>query len=119
MEEEKKQSPWEKKIRILIQMLILSGAINIGLIITFFYSAIKDRQISSYHMTPVATDISDSKKELTNVNYISYLSSLSYRELIALLADKQLIEEGYAKRDLALGCLVAYHHFNIEKALDK
>jgi hypothetical protein len=37
--------------------------------------------------------------------------------LVALLTNRELIEEGYSKRDLALSALVGYHHFNLEKAI--
>jgi hypothetical protein len=33
------------------------------------------------------------------------------------LTNRDLVEEGYTKRDLAIAALVSYHHFNIEKAL--
>ena len=45
------------------------------------------------------------------------MSKLSFRELVALLTNRESLEEGYAKRDLALAALVAFRHFNLEKAL--
>ncbi len=44
-------------------------------------------------------------------------SLLPYQELLLRLENKDLIEEGLTKRDLALACLVAFHHFNLDKAL--
>lgn len=38
-------------------------------------------------------------------------------ELIQLLRDESIIVDGYRARDLALGCLYSYHHFDMHKVL--
>ncbi len=106
---------WMRKIRILLLILIVSGAFNICLAGFLVYSFIKERQFS---IEAIAKPVFyKQKKEFTNTQYLSYFSSLSFRELLSFLSDKQLIEDGYTKRDLALGCLVTFHNFNIEKVL--
>lgn len=42
---------------------------------------------------------------------------LPFQDLLLRLENKELADEGYMKRDLALSCLVAFHHFNLERAL--
>src|SRR5262249_51953030 len=50
---------------------------------------------------------------------LAHLSQLSFPQLVSSLAHVQLIENGYAERDLALACLMAFHHFDIQRALPK
>ena len=54
---------------------------------------------------------------LTNAEVLRAYCEKSFVELVQLLEDGQLLEHGYAKRDLALAVLVAFHHFNLERAL--
>ncbi|MEI6241915.1 MAG: LysM peptidoglycan-binding domain-containing protein [Chlamydiota bacterium] len=104
---------WERKTRILTQVLIFSGAVNIGLLSTFFYFVLKDKQIVPLEkMEPKVV-----KKEITKQELFSLYSSMSFRELLTLLINKEHIEDGYLKRDLALGFLTQYHHFDLIKAI--
>jgi hypothetical protein len=45
------------------------------------------------------------------------MSKLSFSELVASLTNRELIEQGLCKRDLALASLVAFHDFHLEKAI--
>jgi hypothetical protein len=99
-----------KKFRFLTLALIFSGALNIGLIAAFAYFM--------YQETPVAVARAGKKEiSVTNSQIFSSMSRLTFRELVSYLTNRDLVEEGYTKRDLAIAALVAYHHFNIEKAL--
>lgn len=112
----KKNYDWIKRFRVLTQMLIFSGAVNIAFLCCFVYLVfLKDRPLGDYAVKPVILE--QRKKDVTNSQYLSYISGLSFRELLLLLSNKQLLEEGYTKRDLTLGCLYTFHDFNIEKAL--
>lgn len=108
-------SPWERKVRFLTQVLILSVALNVGLVATFFYFVLQKKE------TPVVFELSPVEKTTeslaTNQELLSSYSTLSFAELISLLEDGSFVEEGYRKRDLALASLVAFHFFNLEKAL--
>lgn len=110
---------WARRVRLLTQILIISGALNIGLVATFIYFAFKERPSSlAYELSRLEEGAQVKKEEsLTNEKILRFLSTLSYPQLLALLSDKQLIEEGYTKRDLALACLVSFHHFDLERAL--
>lgn len=99
-----------KKFKILTLALIFSGALNIALLTALTYS--------KYQETPVAITRSGKKEiAVTNVQVFASMSRLTFRELVSFLTNRDLVEEGYSKRDLAIAALVAYHHFNIEKAL--
>lgn len=101
-----------KKFRFLTLALIFSGALNIGLIAAFAYFMIQEPTVEQ-------GVVRSSKKELltTNGQLIGSMSRLTFRELVSFLTNRDLVEEGYTKRDLAIAALVAYHHFNIERAL--
>ncbi len=106
---------WMRKARWLTQALIISGTLNIGLISTFVYFVLKEKQ------TSVAFELKPSQEEeqfvLTNKELVEAYLTLSFQDLLLRLEDRELIEEGYAKRDIALACLVNFHQFNLEGAL--
>ena len=105
---------WMRRAKTLTQALIISGTVNISLIGTFVYFVVKEKNAAvavEIHHQPKAQEHS------TNEQILRTYSHLSYQDLILKLENKDLAEEGYTRRDLALACLVAFHHFNIEKAL--
>ncbi len=107
---------WMKKAKTLTQILIISGTLNIGLLATFIYFVLKEKEEA------FSFNLDDSKanaaaKHLTNEQVLRAYSHLPMQELLLKLENKDLVEDGYGKRDVALGCLVAFHHFNIDKAL--
>lgn len=101
--------------RFLSQMLILSIALNVSLLATFIYVATRDNEISL--SPPPTPTVSEASLPLTNSHLLHEYIQASYHQLLSLLTDDQLVEQGYTKRDLALGCLVTFYHFNIEKPL--
>lgn len=107
-------NPWVKKFRILTLCIIFSGALNIGLLAAFIFFMLKERQVSFSISRPA---LSKGKQEPTNVQLFVSMEKLTFRELVSFLTNKELVEEGFSKRDLAVAALVAFHHFNIEKAL--
>lgn len=107
-------NPWIKRTRYLTQILIISGTLNIGLVATFAYFVLKEKQEN------LAIELQPAKNlaaKETNFQLIRSYSLLPYQELLLRLENRDLIEEGLTKRDLSLACLVAFHHFNIDKAL--
>ncbi len=110
------ENPWIKRTKWLTQALIISGALNIGLLATFIYFVLQERQQS------LAIELKPAAKEqiiltASNEQFLRAYSFLPYQELLLRLENKEPIEEGLTKRDIALACLVAFHHFNLEKAL--
>lgn len=97
--------------------LIVSIALNIGLLSSLVYIAITDKEQGSMSEEPLPHVVT--KKELpeqAQTEIAEYLKK-SFRELIGLLEGKEEVAPGITKRDLALSCLVCFHNFHIEKAL--
>jgi len=118
---EKEIDPWlVRKIRLLSFLLILSGGLNIGLFFTFFYSVArhKSKPITKEFL-PIQENTTAKITHFSNANELKKMMSLSYSQLVSLLKNKTIVEEGYSVRDLALGCLVTFHHFALDKALLK
>jgi hypothetical protein len=105
---------WIRKFRFLTLSLVFSGALNIGLIAALTAVLLQDKQpVLSF----VRSNSNHSLLESSNAHFILTMSKFSFRELCACLTNKEPVEEGYAKRDLALAALVAYRHLDIDKAL--
>ncbi len=109
------ENHWIRRTRVLTQVLIISGTLNIGLISTFVYFVLKDKQESLVLEIKPPKDVVAPTR--TNEELLQAYSFLPFQELLLRLENKDFIEEGLAKRDLALACLNAFHHFNLEKAL--
>jgi LysM repeat protein len=109
-------------IRKLTAFLVVSGSLNIILIVLIFYWAISDRPPTPYielkpadsqeQQIPLATEQSDSE-------VIRYFRRMPLQWLISRLNNTQLVENGYTQRDLALASLVAFHYFDLERAFSK
>lgn len=107
---------WMRKARWLTQALIISGALNVGFLATFVYFVLKEKQGSvAFELKPKDPNLA--KNALTNEKTLCAYSLLSFQDLLARLDNKEHIEDGFTKRDIALGCLVAFHHFNLDRAL--
>ncbi len=111
-------SPWERKVRFLTQTLIFSVALNVGFVATFFYFVLQKKETPIvFQLSPIEQKEEALSANLSNDELLSAYSTLSFQELVSILEDTAVVEEGYRKRDLALASLVAFHFFNIEKAL--
>jgi LysM repeat protein len=110
------------RIRHLSRALMISGTLNIGVLAMMLYWMLKERLPTPYcELKPASIEqqqipLAD-RRGFTEV--LSHLSQLSFSQLVSRLSQTQLIENGYAERDLALACLIAFHHFDIERALPK
>jgi LysM repeat protein len=113
MEMEEHQDKWVKRMRGLTNALILSGGLNIGLLATFFYFVLKDKEELTVNDKPKVEMV----EEKSNSDYLNQFSLLSFRELLPYLSNIEKVDQGYGKKDLAIACLVKYHHFNLEKSL--
>lgn len=109
-------------IRKLTAFLVVSGSLNIILIVFLFYLAISERPPTPYielkpankqeQQISLATERSDSE-------VIRYFRRMPLQWLISRLNNTQLVENGYTQRDLALASLVAFHYFDLERAFSK
>lgn len=110
MEVEPFENPWIKKIRLLTHLLIVSIALNIGLFIYLTTIQVKRKQVES----PIAREI---PLKASNGEVLKNYFSLDREALIAELSNEEVVQDGFLKRDLALACLVNFHHFDVERAL--
>ena len=108
--------PWVKKAKWLTQALIVSSTLNVGLLSTFIYSAVKDSKRPLAGRSYAIQEVDFSKQKGLQEVLASY-SSLSFQDLLLKLASTEHIEAGYARRDISLACLTRFHHFNLERAL--
>lgn len=108
---------WARRTRLLTQILIISGALNIGLLTTFIYFSVQKKEQSIAFERPPSKTEGDLSKDSGNEHLLSLYSTLSFPELLTLLEETEPVAEGYKKRDLALACLTAFHFFNLEKAV--
>lgn len=109
-----------ERVKRLSQALFVSGALNIGLLAAFFYWMVKDRPPTPYcelkpanskeQQTPLAIDHSNSE-------IIRSFKRLPLEQLVAKLSNSTQVENGYTQRDLALASLVAFHYFDLDRAL--
>lgn len=109
-----------KKTRLLSKIVFISGALNIITLALFVYWVTRERPpVPYFELKPANSDqeqlpLADFRNSL---EVISNLRHLSFNELIGKLTQTQMIENGYSERDLTLSSLVAFHHFDIERAL--
>lgn len=108
-----------KRSRPLVHALIISVALNLGLLATFITFIIKEKKIETLLQTKAPSKTVGKLASLsrTNASVLEEYENLSFAKLIQLLDNEELVEQGYRKRDLALACLVAYHHFDLQRSL--
>lgn len=104
-----------KRTKQLTGGLILSGSLNVGLILALFFVW------KSAHTPTLSLEQIEARVEKADGSgkaaVLTTLMPLHYEQLVTELGSKELVEDGYTKRDLALGLLVSKHYFNISKAL--
>ncbi len=111
------EQTWMSRAKWLTQALIVSGTLNIGLLATFIYFVLREKDETVFFDMNAPIQPAAAQPALSNEQLLRSYSLLSFQELLLRLDHRELAEEGYTKRDLALACLVAFHHFNIERAL--
>jgi len=105
------------RIKRLTQSLIISGFINIFLISLFFYWLINEIPPRPYCELKPADLAQTHTIDQSNAETIRNFKTLSFEQLKAKLTHTKLVENGYMQRDLALALMVAFHHFDLSKAL--
>lgn len=107
----------DKNLRWLFQTLALSLILNVVFVSIFFYFLIRENPFPfEFDHNPAALQ----KTVVTcNKDQIASFYNLSYEALFEELNHDELLEDGYAKRDLALSILVGKHHFDLKRALKK
>jgi len=115
-------SSYSKRVRKLSLALMASGALNIGVLSLLLFWVVKERPPTPY------CELKPASKEQQQVpladhrgctEVLAQLSGQTFLQLAAALSHPKLIENGFTERDLALACLMAFHHFDIQRALPK
>ncbi len=105
-----------RNVKYLLHGLIWSVAINIGLVTSLVClslrapSSVGDRLCVKTADKPVLLHSS-------NLPILQRYFSYSFQDLVLQLSNSTLVRDGYKMRDLALSCLVAFHHFPVQRAL--
>lgn len=103
-----------KRTKQLAAGLMISGLLNVGLLLALFfvwYGA---------HTPLLSLDQIEAKVEDVGPNkavVLEAMRQLPYEQLVLELRNSEQVEDGFSRRDLALGTLVSQHHFNLNKAL--
>ncbi len=100
----------------LTQGLIFSVALNLALITSIVFNAVKGKEGHSKakNKTQLMTQVDEtSSLKQTLVNY----SEKSFQDLVSLLSQDKHIEDGFTERDLALSILCHQHDVDIDRAL--
>jgi hypothetical protein len=102
------------RVRALTLALLFSGSLNLALLIAFVVKEVRAKEANYAFAYPkeVKTVV-----EVTNSELLASYLKLSFKELAALLMNREGVEEGYTKRSLALAALVQAHEFDLERSL--
>lgn len=91
-------------------LFALSLCLNLGLMAAF---VIRMRP-ESPHTNPSGWPAS---KHTSNQKLIELYKKLSLKDLVRELKNEALAEEGFLCSDIALGCLITFYHFDLDRAL--
>lgn len=111
---------FKRRIRLLTKSLIISGAVNLGLLFVCLFLLFQDKIfLPSFEHKPFeeSRQIAPLVDARGKAEVLRLFSGMGFDQLLGKLTNKSLVEDGYMQRDLALACLVAYYHFNIHQAL--
>jgi LysM repeat protein len=105
------------QLRAITYALVISGALNVGLIATLAYRSAQSGR--NTEMTPVAFDqqAAPLADQRSNPEVLAHFRAMTFKQLVEKISSQQPVEDGYAERDLALACLVTFHDFNLAQAL--
>lgn len=105
-----------QKNRRLTQFLILSIALNVGLMIGFVFkilapSALSERAGAAVEQGPLVASSERAREVLQRYTHFSFY------QLVDELSNKENVEHGFKKRDFALSCLVDFHYLDLDRSL--
>lgn len=108
-----------RQIKRLIIALGISGALNIVLAASLAFIIFHEKHPTPYFELKPANKSAELNNisSYNNASTIRQLRKKSFNELSALLTSIKLVENGYSERDLALACLISFHHLDFNRAL--
>lgn len=102
-----------KKIRFLSIALFLSGAFNIILLALSFFWVFYEEPLP--HLVNPSQIVKMPSQ--SNADVLKKYKEKPFEELVLALSKTNPVEDGLEERDLALGVLVTFHEFDLERAL--
>jgi hypothetical protein len=106
------ENPYIKRIRSLTGVLVVSVGLNTAFVASAVYLHFSKKQLADWEHKPQIYE-----RSMTNAKVLSAYFDFSFNELCSELGNKTLLQDGYTMRDLALACLVNYHHFDLTRAV--
>ncbi len=106
--------------RRLLIALIVSGSLNVGVLGLWVYWITHELPPKPYCELQPATKEQQSLSLADQrgcAEVITQLQKLPFYRLIDSLNRTQVIENGFTERDLTLSCIVAFHDFDLKRAL--
>lgn len=108
------------RFRKLTLLLIISGSLNILMFALIFYWFFKERPPTpTFEKQPVSyfSQANYGTIEYGNEELLKQFEKMPMAQLLEKLGDTRLVENGFSVRDLALGALITFHHFDLPRAL--
>lgn len=105
-------NPWIAKNYLLVRLLLLSTALNLGLLSTFVCQRLQKSRATKKGKHPNVIAL-----EETNVSIVDNMLQMTKNELLEQLTNTQLLQDGYSCREFALSILSEYFHYDIARAL--
>jgi LysM repeat protein len=105
------------QMKRLLCALICSGSINILLLCYLGYTCFKESPSAPCSELQPTQKQQHLGYESSNADCLVLYKNMTLRQLMSKLQNTQLVEDGYTQRDLSLGILVTFHHFDLNRAL--
>ena len=102
--------------RWIFQALILSALLNVALLGVFFYFLIRDNPL---HFSYRPKETLHAQHPPIPPGFLERLPSIAFAHLLELLADERKMETGFQVREISLGALALFHHFDVERGLGR
>lgn len=93
-------------------LLMLSGALNIGLFVSIFYWFVKEKVL-----LPEPVLAQEVIKQARDFESDGVFSEQSFEDLLLSLGRSERLPSGYQEREVALAYLVGHHDFDLSRAL--
>lgn len=104
----------------LKRALIFSGILNVILMLVLVYSLMHEKPPAPYFELKPAfknEQVPPLAMAHSNAEMVRQMRQFPMEQLIGMLNDTQLVEDGFKQRDLSLASLIAFHYFDLPRAL--
>ena len=105
------------RLRFLTYSLIFSGTVNVAFFAIFILLSLSQKQTIEMQTSPIYQEENTKEDHPSLQNIFSQMQNYTFRQLAISLFDKEPVELGFKKRDVALALLIAFHDFHFAKAL--